>query len=66
MAWVSLYPVLGIMFIIMGSIVTIWFIVHVEKGFRFSRSKSIIAIILLSVFFAFGIQFILISVGGFG
>jgi hypothetical protein len=62
----AFYPVFGILFLIFGSIVAIWFVVHVEKGFRFSGFKSALAIILLSVFFAFGIEFILISVGGMG
>lgn len=62
----SLYPGLGILFIILGSIVAIWFIVHVEKGFRFSGVKSAIAIILLTVLFAFGIQFLLIGWGAIG
>ncbi|MHA1651260.1 MAG: hypothetical protein ACTSYB_13790 [Candidatus Helarchaeota archaeon] len=66
MAWMGFYPVFGILFIILGSIVAIWFIIHVEKGFRFSGVKSAIAIILLSVFFAFGIQFLLISLGAVG
>ncbi|MHA1266225.1 MAG: hypothetical protein ACTSRS_13415 [Candidatus Helarchaeota archaeon] len=66
MEFVSLYPGLGILFIILGSIVAIWFVIHVEKGFRFSGKKSAIAIILLSAFFAFGIQFILISLGAAG
>ncbi|MDD1778606.1 MAG: hypothetical protein LUQ65_10605 [Candidatus Helarchaeota archaeon] len=62
----AFYPVFGILFLIFGSIVAIWFVVHVEKGFRFSGVKSAIAIILLSVFFAFGIEFLLISLGGIG
>jgi len=66
MAWIDIYPILGIIFIILGSIVAIWFIIHVDRGFRFSGKKSAIAIILLSVFFAFGIQFILISLGAVG
>jgi uncharacterized membrane protein len=66
MAWMAFYPLFAILFLIFGSIVAIWFIVHVEKGFRFSGAKSAIAIILLSVFFAFGIEFLLISMGGIG
>ena len=66
MAWVSPYPVLGILFVILGVIVTIWFVIHVEKGFRFSGKKSIAAIIMLSAFFAFGIQFLVISWGAIG
>ncbi len=66
MALTNYYPFFGTLFIILGIIVAIWFIIHVERGFRFSGIKSVIAIILLSVFFAFGIQFILIAVGAAG
>ncbi|HUX98163.1 MAG TPA: hypothetical protein VMV49_01295 [Candidatus Deferrimicrobium sp.] len=66
MAWIAYYPLLGILFIITGIIIGIWFIIHVDRGFRFSGLKSVIAIILLSIFFAFGIQFILISLGALG
>ena len=60
------YPVLGILFIIFGIIIAIWFIVHIEKGFTFSGLKSGIAIALLASFFAFGIQFLLIALGSVG
>ena len=63
---VELYPGLGILFIILGTIVAIWFIIHVEKGFRFSGTRSALAIILLATFFAFGIQFLLLSLGASG
>ncbi|MHA1130347.1 MAG: hypothetical protein ACTSQI_12710 [Candidatus Helarchaeota archaeon] len=66
MALISLYPTFGVLFIILGSIITIWFIIHVEKGFRFSGVKSTIAIILLATFYSFGIQFLLISFGAMG
>ena len=66
MALVDLYPFFGSMLIIMGIITAIWFIIHVERGFRFSGWKSAIAIAMLSVFFAFGIQLILISIGAAG
>lgn len=66
MAWMVIYPVFGILFIILGSIVAIWFVIHVEKGFRFSGIYSAIAIALLSVFFAFGIEFLLIASGAMG
>ncbi|NVM55389.1 MAG: hypothetical protein HWN66_16905 [Candidatus Helarchaeota archaeon] len=66
MTWVSYYPFFGILFIVLGSIAAIWFLVHIEKGFRFSGLKSAIAIILLSVFFAFGIQFLLVAFGATG
>jgi hypothetical protein len=66
MAWMVFFPVVGILFFIFGSIVAIWFVIHVEKGFRFSGIKSAIAIILLSVFFGFGIEFILIASGAMG
>jgi len=66
MAWTIIYPVFGILFIIFGSIVAIWFIIHVERGFHFSGVKTAIAILLLSTFFAFGIEFILIAIGATG
>jgi hypothetical protein len=66
MAWMAFYPVFGVLFIFLGTIIGIWFVIHVDRGFRFSGVKSAIAIILLSIFFAFGVQFILISLGAMG
>ncbi|MFX1296035.1 MAG: hypothetical protein ACFFD2_14445 [Promethearchaeota archaeon] len=66
MAWTTFYPALGIIFIIIGSFTAIWFVIHVERGFRFSGIKSAIAIVMISIFFAFGIQLLLISAGAMG
>ena len=53
-------PGFGIFLIIVGIIIGIWVIVHVEGAYKFSLKKTLIAIISLSLCLGFGIEFLII------
>ncbi|MFX1487107.1 MAG: hypothetical protein ACFFBS_08465 [Promethearchaeota archaeon] len=59
-----LYPALGSLFIVIGILVALWLIVHIEVGREFSYRKTIASIILLSILLGFGIHFIMLAFGG--
>ena len=58
-----LYPMLGFLLIIFAAIGTIWLILHVEYGDRFSIPRTTIAIVLIALTTGFGIHFILFFMG---
>lgn len=59
----TMQPILGYVLFILGIIALIWLILTVEFSPRYSKIQIVVAIILLSFFFGFGIQIILASSG---
>ncbi|MBD3229552.1 MAG: hypothetical protein GF329_15330 [Candidatus Lokiarchaeota archaeon] len=53
-------PGFGIFLIIVGIIIGIWLILHVESAYEFSFRNAFIAIIALSLCLGFGIEFLMI------
>ena len=60
MGMFELLPGFGIFLIIIGIIIGIWLILHVENAYKFSAKKAIVAIFLLSISLGFGIEFLMI------
>ncbi|TFF86217.1 MAG: hypothetical protein EU551_02105 [Promethearchaeota archaeon] len=56
----EILPGIGILLIIIGIIIGIWLILHVEAAYKFSAKKVIAAIISLSLCMGFGIEFLMI------
>nr|MDO8079782.1 hypothetical protein [Candidatus Freyarchaeota archaeon] len=59
----TLQPTLGYILLILGIIAVIWLILTVEYTPRYSKFQIVVAVILLSFFFGFGLQIILTSSG---
>ncbi|MHA1230523.1 MAG: hypothetical protein ACTSRP_16995 [Candidatus Helarchaeota archaeon] len=60
MGLIEVLPGIGIVLIIIGIIIGIWLILHVEGAYKFSAKKVVVAIILLSLCLGFGIEFLMI------
>jgi membrane-bound ClpP family serine protease len=59
----TLDPSLGWLLFLLGIIALIWLILTVEYTPRYSKFQIVVAIVLLSFFFGFGLQIILTSFG---
>ncbi|MHA1311422.1 MAG: hypothetical protein ACTSWR_00640 [Candidatus Helarchaeota archaeon] len=60
MGFIEFLPFLGIFLIVIGVIIGIWLILHVEGAYKFSVKKAVIAIVLLSICLGFGIEFLMV------
>jgi hypothetical protein len=59
----TIFPIAWLLLIVFAVLTSIWLILHVEYGDRFSVLKTGIAIIFIAIFFGFGIHLLLLTIG---
>ncbi|MCK5345715.1 MAG: hypothetical protein KAR20_20035 [Candidatus Heimdallarchaeota archaeon] len=58
-----LYPVSGQILILISILLSVWLILHVEYGERFSVTKALVVIVFIALFSGTGIHLLLFFIG---